>query len=973
MLKIFSFLKQNVYIFLLFALTVVLFITNYLPGSYLLGWDSLSTEFAPFLGLQRAFWAGWQEYQSFGLVAGMGHSADLVRALFGLLLSFFVPVNLIRYVSHMFFIFVGILGMYKLLCLIFEEKHRILPFLGALFYLLNLGTVQMFSIPFEPFSVFFAMLPWEILVFLQYLHSHKILDKKKLLLLVLVNLLATPQSYVQTMFFVYILVLSCFSLGFLIEYKDRIFYIKKLFLAFLLIISVNLFWILPQVYFLATSYGVVESSKINQLATPDIFNRNKEKGNLASFVLMEGFYFDSVDSKGVLIFDSWHKFFNAPFIGYIRFIPFLLIFLGLFKFKKNHIGFVLVFILCGTALLNNSAVFSNFNYFIRSVGVLNQILRSPFTKFILIYSFVGSYLFVNGVEVFVHIFTRRYGLFFYILTVGFVLMLLGLSVPAFTGNFFAKTVKVELPSYYSDLFSYFKDVNTDKRIALLPEYTHWGWYKNNWGYDGSGFIWYGLKQPVVSRTFDVWSFKSESYYWEVKDALEDRDVDRFEKVLQKYNITYLLVDRDMIAISGGDVGLQYDQTDYVLSNSKSVVFVKSFGKIDLYEYKGNTTNNYVSVLTQAVSVGPLVDITDYDKAYLDNGNYFVQKKDPGFYYPFADLTTVTNLKNKKWKISETDFDFVLTADLTGLKLSDYSLILPQDDKLLTFKIYRDGYLEDTKVNITTSVTENTLSVTIPKIFVNKASLSDAEITNCSKLGSAEWESYFDSLHLTSSDRGRICVGYNFPLLQHWNSYIVKIDVENKQGLSPFVYIIGSKTKRQSKVEENLNNGANYVLLNPGNYYDDGYLLSFQNNSYMGMFSENRLFSSLFYLFPFDYLKSIRFDKNGGSALLAQEGTNIYKSYEYDVEKINYYTYKINIGSKAVNSVVGLDQSFSGGWVAVCGSELCKANHVVLNGWSNGWVFEGKVPEVIMIVYWPQYLQYIGLALGGLLVLFTLRK
>ena len=129
------------------------------------------------------------------------------------------------------------------------------------------------------------------------------------------------------------------------------------------------------------------------------------------------------------------------------------------------------------------------------------------------------------------------------------------------GNYFADIMKVGLPDPYRQTINYFKQQDKDKRIAFLPDYTFWGWFSHRWGYDGSGFLWYGIEQPMVSRTFDVWSLTSESYYWEIKYAIESINPALFEQVLQKYDIDYLVLDKTLQPVSSVEEGLQYDQLD----------------------------------------------------------------------------------------------------------------------------------------------------------------------------------------------------------------------------------------------------------------------------------------------------------------------------------------------------------------------------------------------------------------------------
>ena len=74
-LKIFPYL-------IIFLTVLILFIANYLPGTWLSGWDNLHPEFNFKLNLQREIFAGWQEYQGLGAVGGLMIAADIPRLLF---------------------------------------------------------------------------------------------------------------------------------------------------------------------------------------------------------------------------------------------------------------------------------------------------------------------------------------------------------------------------------------------------------------------------------------------------------------------------------------------------------------------------------------------------------------------------------------------------------------------------------------------------------------------------------------------------------------------------------------------------------------------------------------------------------------------------------------------------------------------------------------------------------------------------
>ncbi|MDO9027555.1 MAG: hypothetical protein Q7U68_01665, partial [Candidatus Roizmanbacteria bacterium] len=110
-----SFFLKHKYYFFIFFIVLVIFLTNYKAGTYLSGWDNLQTELNPGLAVKRAFFSVWEEYQSFGLTAGMAHAADLPRAVFLWIMSFVLPQNMVRYFYHMLMLLLGGLGTFKVI------------------------------------------------------------------------------------------------------------------------------------------------------------------------------------------------------------------------------------------------------------------------------------------------------------------------------------------------------------------------------------------------------------------------------------------------------------------------------------------------------------------------------------------------------------------------------------------------------------------------------------------------------------------------------------------------------------------------------------------------------------------------------------------------------------------------------------------------------------------------------------------
>jgi len=939
---------------LLFLLVAFLFVTNYQPGTYLAGWDSLQTELNPLLAVKRATHAVWQEYQSFGLTSGMAHAADLVRAIFMFLISIVLPKPILRYLFHFLMLYVGGLGTYCLLKYLgFQNKRKFLAFIGAVFYILNLGTVQIFSLPFEPFSVFFAFLPWEMLVFLRFVYAEKI-NPSHIFWLVMVNILATPQAYLQTLFVVYFLCLGFLAFGLLFESLSKKI-IKRFAMAFGLIILVNLFWILPQIYFVRNSLNVVKEAKINQQATEVVNRQNIEKGTLKSFARLEGFYYDLYGVSGEPLFSPWQEYHGNILITVLTFIPFAFLLVGIFKKHKSHYGFVSIFVLVSLALLSNTRALTYFSWVIFDQPFVKQIFRSPFTKFIVPYSLVYAYLFVSGLEALHNFIKKRSAqndlkIQNIIFTSIVVMFLIVYSLPSFLGHFYSSTMRADIPDFYFQTIEYFKKKDKNKRIALLPDYTFWGWFKHDWGYDGSGFIWYGIEQPIVSRTFDVWSLTSESYFWEIKYAIESKNVILFEEVLDKYNIDYLIYDKSLKPVSSVEESMQYDQIDWILERTSKVYLAQQYGNLDVLAVDhDHNIESFVSVAKDMSSVAPLIKVTNLDQAYLDFGDYKTTKQQPDYIYPFLDLTTQTNISNPIWSIDEDNDNFYYKADLGRYNLKDYVLEKNEDNKQA--RVFLGDEIVNYDFIIEQYWEEDTLVIKVAKEKIESFDPTYVKVDNCAQDGSFSVSKRGPTLNVSSYNRGKACFGYASSLLDHWNSYLIKVDSENLRGDGFFFYIFGNKERKQSKLETNLMGGVERFLLNPGYYYDDGYFFSFQSTSYNLIPSENNLNLLEVYLAPFEYLKNVSLVKKGASSSQTQFSPFV------DVKKGKYYKYQIKDAHKHVGKDLILYQSFDAGWnayiskngSAIFGEKV--KDHFVVNNWANGWTIpQISEDETIILVF-----------------------
>lgn len=973
-------------------LGVFIFFVTYKPGVYLTGWDNLQTELYPYLGVKRAFFSVWQEYQSFGLLGGLAHGSDLLRSLFILFLSYFLPNDSIRYVFHILMYVLGGLGSFYLIKSLDSRKNRSsFAFLGSLFYLFNLGTIQIFSLPFESFSIFFASLPWQIWIFLKIISDDKP-NFKKWGLFFLINVLATPQYYIQTIFVVNMLVLLGISLGnFAITLNFNI--VKRSLIALSLIGLINSFWLAPQIYFLKNNSHIVREAKINTESTLDTFYQNQEYGNLPSIIKLEGFYFRLQDIYKKNIFSPWIAHQNKPVISLIPYFLWFICLIGVLAKKKNGLIILVPLLITIVALAGNIPPFSFINEIIRSKPIINQIFRTPFTKFIIPYALFLAYFFGAGSQKIYLILkgdVKDKRIYLYLYSILLSSLMLAFMLPIKDGNFFSSEVKIKIPIEYFKMMDYFKEkVPLDNRIALAPDYTYWGWFYNTWGYSGSGFIWYGVEQPIVSRTFDVWSQESESFFWEIKTSTEKEDVDLYESILKKYNINYLLVDYSLIPVSSSLKYKHYDQIDKILSQSKNIKEIFASGGLRLFKFEDSySQNSYVSEINNAINSGPKISMVSYDPAFKMHDIYITDyNHDFDFYFPYKGLMSQSDIGMNDLSIKTDKEEIKIEKEISKSLISE-NLLYDSDFRA---ELFRKDHIASFEGKLNISISNNTLTASFPAILIDDFDLDSIYLEDCSDVKSPNYAklSLRDGLLIQSENRAIPCFWFEDLSLEQRYSYLLDIDSENISG-KPFYFYVIDKTDSQTQIEDQLEENKTIHIIPPKKNDGLGYGFTFYNYSYFGSKTENIIKNIKLFLFPYNNLKNTYIAKND---FIKESSLN-----ELVVKKVNYFQYETK--AKLNNQIIFLSQSFHPGWKAyyidcqnqnfkcqisktfpmIFGKEL--KNHVLVNNWANGWQLENQEGDEadsreknIVILFWPQYLQFAGfgilvitfLALFGILI------
>jgi hypothetical protein len=735
------------YIAILIGLEVLLFATNYTPGTFLVGWDNVMPEFNLGLNFNRSIFSLWQEYRGLGLIDGMAHSANLLHTLYISLFTILLPDSVVRYLYIHLTHLAGGIGFFLLCTKLFrnnshtkktttytywageqtlEEKSDpayIPALLGALFYLFNIGIIQMYYAPLEVFATHFAALP--ILALTTY-NAIQNTSKKNLFYLFLSALLLTPQAFVPTVFIAYgVLVLFqlLYALFHTIDDNKR-FQFKKTFLIGFTLFLANAFWLVPYAYSALTTPHTIAQSRINEFSSEEIFYRNQARGNLLDTLTFKGFMLDSLEydqqnSSYFSFMSVWNTHMQNPLTIILSIIFAILAIAGIVLsiIRKNTLLFPVLgaTLVSGFFLANGTPLLAQANDFIRTtVPLIGEAFRFPFTKFITLFAFCLSVFLAYTLA---YINEKRNQVRFSV----FIVTLIGIIVlayPAFRGYFTAPQLRLSIPNYYQETFSYFSTQPNDARIALMPSETFWNWGYTSWGHRGSGFLWHGLPQPLLTRAFDPWSLQNEQFYNELSFAQSTENPELFGGILRKYDVQYLLLDESILnALSRQPINFEeiYNFMKQVPGLSEN----KRFGKIVIY--KTDTPTSFVYSLNekQTIKAYPSFLTSREDTINSMIGNYVITDQNPDIYTPFPSLSTDKLQQDMEMTVTESSNQITFTPkNQKQISITKAQLIIPS--------LFQDEFL----IPVSAQTTEDGVSLIIqtPVVTINNQRIQSPSIT-----------------------------------------------------------------------------------------------------------------------------------------------------------------------------------------------------------------------------------------------------
>src|SRR3989339_163545 len=688
---------KSVFPAILVLVTLIVCKQNYTRDTYLTGWDTLHPEFNFKLYWSRIIDGVWQEHQGLGAVASQAHASEIPRIIILQVFDFFLPTNQLRYAYAFLMLVLGPLGVYAFLYFCLLDRKSTLPramgaFLGGLFYLFNLGTVQHFYVPLEMFLTHYGFLGWVFLSASLYFQTGR---KKHLVLFLLFSIFIIPQAHTSTLFYSYILLLTAYLGVFGISsVRDKGIKVSlsRFGIIILYTLSLNSFWLFPNLYFAVNHGREIQQSKIHMLFSEEAFLQNKAYGNINDVAIVKNFLFNWGEYVGSNQFGEllgeWRTHLLQKHVVNIGYALFIFVLLGgiLGSIKKDTkiIGLLVgVLMLSVFFLLNvNPPLGFLFKWMQSNIPLFKEAFRFPFTKFsiglILAYSCLFGYLLGNIYSSLEKFWTGRFVIYLIMslfITLTFSGAIVYYAFPLIKGNLISSSMRVSIPSRYFNMFDFFSQQKLYGRVADFPIHSFWGWTYHSWdsrglGYQGAGFLWFGIKQPLLNREFDRWNIINENYYREMTKAVYSEDAAAFEKVLNKYDIRWLLVDDSIIAPGVDPKVLFKEELQSIISSMSSIRMAQDFGQgLKVYEY--TPTKNFSLV-------------SETKEYYISNYSTYKEFTDP-VYENYGDYVSIA--ENNYPGIGITNSDESVFDGLIEDKEDKYVLNFGKPDDSLYYKYF----------------------------------------------------------------------------------------------------------------------------------------------------------------------------------------------------------------------------------------------------------------------------------------------
>jgi hypothetical protein len=841
------------------------------------------------------------------------------------------------------------------------------------------------------FPAQWAFLPWIILFSLKYIQNKK---QKNLILFSIFTILATPQAYAAQLWYAFFAIYSAFL--FIYSFLQKNF--KPAIKLFILTLLLNAFWLIPNIFYIITSSEAPRINHDNRLYSQEFLLKNRANGGLNDSTIIKGFYLDwNVYNfqKGNFenLMPQWNQHLQNRLILIIGYSLFIISFIGLiFAFIKKDKLFISLspfFIIPFVLLSNQVPIFSQFFDFLIQNSTIKESFRFIFTKLSIIFIFGFILFFSYSINLFFQkIKTLKFINLFSIL-ISIILVIYG--SPIFQGYLISPKVRVNIPNEYFQMWQFMK-TQDNGRILSLPLNQSSGWQYYNWGYQGSGFLWFNLKQDLLDRDSDRWNDKNEQSYKEFFNALYSQKPDSFSNTLNKYQIKYIIWDQNITNPSeknSDQITFKNEIANLLvqLENQNLIKKINQFGSVYIYQ----TNNSSIEAQNKTISnfVSP-----QYQWGYIDAANqsdYITNNSSDSIYYPFRDLLDqnqkidinkigISQMSDNLWQINlktNNSQTFFIPSPASTETITSAGIYLIKNQNQLTLKFQfpipqelsnsiqtefdlpkdiSQINFNDTIFPINSTLISDFKYLGIVNIFTNSNNFLNNKIINFNfnqqNINAVKKISFiansFNFIENHDFKQTNDSKNYTLELnkIPHAYGYIIGFKNKFFSGI-PLRVCLRNNYSFICSVEDELNKNKDYswdYFLIPPTDNDFGYQLSITNYSFGGLTSESSINQIAVIPIPFNLLSQI-------------------KSEDKNVNQTN-------------DNFLILNQSYSKFWIAFYwknGHPIILKDHILANNWANAWKIPLNFNSKVYYIFWPQIFEIIGFGLTIFTLVWSCKK
>lgn len=622
--------KQSWPTIILGSLLVYIAITNFHPGKIILGNDNFSPELNPGLTVERSFLnPSWRDNRVLGIPSD-SEQADVWRASIFWVSNLVFPAWATSQLYIFFTLVIGVFSMGQVTKLLLKG-HKTAEFFGALLYLFSPITIWVYFNPVHLFVAAYAFTPliiWRIFeVVLNPSRANKFL-------LLISSLLMGTAALTATMFITCSATIVAITLS--ISSLSKKFFRNSI-VAVAIYLLPQLFWALPFTTYVISNNQALQDSSINREITSSTIESENTTNTALNTLRFSGAWMDSKENDRDYTYPNRSWFKENKTALYLMLIPTLLTILGLisslFNLKKE-LDFIFIGItgVLGWILLKGSnPPFNNlYDFFDKNIPLFHQVFRWSSSKFWPILLIPMVILSVKGIEIII-LSLKRYK-FIRLLSISIATILLIIaSHPIITSPLIRNDIFVEPPSNYAEIAS-----NIPEKNALIDTIPHTNtryFKKTDWGFWGSVFLNYLIKNPTTEKALVIGSYENESAFYTLDESFYSGNPTTYLNSLARYHIPYVLSDRSATNNGlGKSYSYPYDwnSIDSLINKSSDLKQVSSKGFLTLYE-----NNQKLSDAVFSVSSNHNYEVLNKILSVENQNNPYYLKEGYGEIHPFG--------------------------------------------------------------------------------------------------------------------------------------------------------------------------------------------------------------------------------------------------------------------------------------------------------------------------------------------------